>query len=191
MPLSCRQKDQKIKTGATVTHVWGNLKAACLKDRSEVYVLTNSYTPPAEGNFRDKCGSTSKPQAIECYSTVVGYVDRSSWMSTSYSMKWKTCSWTKKLFFWFTDLIIVTTVAYKRLKEQSLRCLILLARTQQPVEDKCCGHSVHQTALTCWMKYEVQQGLIFQKQHKYPNNPIGNVAAHFICTVFWVMAHWN
>jgi hypothetical protein len=41
----------KMKRGDIVTRVRGKLRAARWKDRRDVYILTNTYAPPVEGNF--------------------------------------------------------------------------------------------------------------------------------------------
>jgi hypothetical protein len=51
-----------------------SLSAVFWKGRLEVYVPTNFYTPPAEGNFRGKSGNPVKPLVIEDYNTHMGYV---------------------------------------------------------------------------------------------------------------------
>ena len=76
----------------------GDISAACLKDKCDLYIPTNMHSPQAEGNFCDESGHAVKPRVIEDYNTHMGYVDKSDRMVNSYGIARRTWKWTKKLF---------------------------------------------------------------------------------------------
>ena len=85
------------------------MTALVWKDRREVYILTNTDPPPAEGNFCDDSNRPVKPNIVERYNRHMGYVDISDRMSNSYSMSRRTFKWTTKIFFHFLDLTVVNS----------------------------------------------------------------------------------
>jgi hypothetical protein len=56
-----------MKRGDTATQARETLRAVRWKDRRDVYILTNIYAPPVEGNFTDESGQAIKPRAVEDY----------------------------------------------------------------------------------------------------------------------------
>jgi hypothetical protein len=60
-----------------------------LKDRWEVYMLTNMDLPPAERNFCDN-NLPMKPYILEWYNWHMNYIDSSDRMADSYLMSWCT-----------------------------------------------------------------------------------------------------
>jgi len=76
------------------------------KDKRDVYVLTNTHTPPVEGNFCDESGRAVKPSVITNYNAHMGYVDKSDRMANSYGIT-RTWKWIKKLFFHLTGMAIL------------------------------------------------------------------------------------
>ena len=67
----------KLKKGDVNVRTRGGLTALVWKDRREVYMLTNTDPPPAEGNFCDDSNRPVKPNIVERYNRHVGYVDNS------------------------------------------------------------------------------------------------------------------
>jgi hypothetical protein len=51
MPANFGPKQLKLKKGDIVSKVRDNLTAICWKDKRVVYMLSNIYPPPANGNF--------------------------------------------------------------------------------------------------------------------------------------------
>jgi len=99
----------KLKRGNVRVRTKGGLTALVLKDRREVYMLTNMDPTPAEGNFCDNSNCPLKPHIMEWYDQHMGYVDSSDRMANSYSMSPCNFKWTKKLFFHFLDLTVLNS----------------------------------------------------------------------------------
>ena len=78
-------------------------------NRQEVYKLTNTDPPPAEGNFCDNRKRPLKPHNVERYNRHMGYVDNSDCMANSCTMSWCTFKWTTKMFFHFLDLTVLSS----------------------------------------------------------------------------------
>jgi len=97
-------KQMKLKRGDIRVRTRGVLTALVWKDRREVYMLTNTDPPPAEGNFCDNSNRHAKPHSAERYNRHVSYVDSSDRMANSFSMNRRTFKWTTKLFFHLLDL---------------------------------------------------------------------------------------
>jgi hypothetical protein len=91
----------KLKKGDIVTRVKEHLSVVCLRDKCDVYVLTNMHSPPVGGNFRDESGHAVKPHVTEDYNAHMGFVDKSCGMVYSYGIARRTWNLTKKLFFHF------------------------------------------------------------------------------------------
>ena len=72
-----------------------------------MYVLTNTHSPPVEGNFTDDSGHAIKPRVVEDCNAYMGFVDKSDRMVNSYGITRRTWKWTKKLFFHLTDMTIL------------------------------------------------------------------------------------
>ena len=111
MPSDFRPKQMKLKRGDVRVRTRGGLTALVWKDKREVYMLTNTDPPPAEGNSCDDSNCPLKPNIVERYNRHMGYVDNSDGMANSYSMIRRTFKWTTKLFSHFLDL----TVRYRYL----------------------------------------------------------------------------
>jgi len=60
-------KQIKLKRGDARLKTRGGLTALVWKDRREVYMLTNTDPPPAEGNFCDNSNRPMKPHSAEWY----------------------------------------------------------------------------------------------------------------------------
>jgi len=60
-------KQIKLKRGDARLKTRGGLTALVWKDRREVYMLTNTDPPPAEGNFCDNSNCPMKPHSAEWY----------------------------------------------------------------------------------------------------------------------------
>jgi hypothetical protein len=80
MPQEFR-KTMKLTQGYIRTRVSGNLTAMIWKDKRHVNMLINMHHPPAEGNFHDEHGNTSKSLIIQDYNQHMGYVDKSDCMT--------------------------------------------------------------------------------------------------------------
>jgi hypothetical protein len=67
-------------------------------------MLTNIYSPPAEGNFCDNNGNALKPAIVEdynCTDTWAMWTKETEWqILNTISHKWK---WTRKLYFHLLD----------------------------------------------------------------------------------------
>jgi len=87
----------------------GGLTALVWKNRREVYMLTNTDPPSAEGNFCDNSNSHVKPHIVERYNQHMGHVDNSVRMANSYSMSRRTFKWATKLFFHLLDLRVLNS----------------------------------------------------------------------------------
>jgi hypothetical protein len=66
--------------GDLVTHVRGNLRAVCWKNRCDVYFLTKVYAAPVEGSFTDESAHLVKSCVTEEYHAYRGFVDKSDRM---------------------------------------------------------------------------------------------------------------
>jgi hypothetical protein len=76
-------KKPKLKRSDIRVRTRGNLTALVLKDRRDVYMLTNMDPPPPEGNFcENKC--PVKPHIMAQYNRHMGYVDHSDRMANTY-----------------------------------------------------------------------------------------------------------
>jgi hypothetical protein len=80
--------------GDIVTRVRRHLSVRW-KDKRDVYVLTNMYTPPF------------KPHVVEDYSAYLGLVDKSDRIVNSYGIARRTWKWTKKLFLHLLHMTIL------------------------------------------------------------------------------------
>jgi hypothetical protein len=108
MPPDFGSKILKLKDDIRVrTRV--DLTALVWKDKREVYILTNTYQPPTEGNFCDEHGNAPKTAIVDSYNTHMGYVDKRDRKANSYSISRRTFKWTKKLFFHLLDLAILNS----------------------------------------------------------------------------------
>jgi len=67
MPCDFGQKQLKLKRGDIRVRTRGVLTTLVLKDRREIYMLTNMDPPPAERNFCDKNNRLVKPHIMERY----------------------------------------------------------------------------------------------------------------------------
>ena len=65
MPHDFRPKRLKLKRGDIRVRTWGGLTLLVWKDRQEVYMLTNTDPPPAQGNFCDNSNRPMKPHIME------------------------------------------------------------------------------------------------------------------------------
>jgi len=102
-----------------------------------VYVLTNTHSPPVEGNFTDDSGHAIKPRVVEDCNAYMGFVDKSDRMVNSYGITRRTWKWTKKLFFHLTDMTILNAfvihkssggkMTHKSFREVLVQDLILLS----------------------------------------------------------------
>ena len=98
MPRDIGPKSMKMKRGDIATRVRGKLRAVHWKDRRDVYILTNMYAPPVEGNFTQESGQAIRLCVVEDYNAYMGFVDKSDRMVNSYGIARRTWKWTKKLF---------------------------------------------------------------------------------------------
>jgi hypothetical protein len=57
----------KLKSSDLKTKLKGNLRAILWKDKQNVNILTNTHSPPLEGNFCDEQGKAVKPAIIQDY----------------------------------------------------------------------------------------------------------------------------
>ena len=87
----------------------GGLTALVWKDRREVYMLTNTDPPPAEGNFCDNSNCSVKPHIVEQYNRHMDFVEISDHMANSYSMSRLNFKWTTKLFCHLLDLRVLNS----------------------------------------------------------------------------------
>jgi hypothetical protein len=101
-PVNLDQKKLKLKRGNVRVKTRGGLTALVRKDRREVYMLTNTDPPPAEGNFCDASNRPVKPHIVERHNWHMGFVDISERMANSYSMNRVTSSGPRNCFstFW-------------------------------------------------------------------------------------------
>jgi len=90
MPKDISSQAMKSKKGDIITRVRGNQSIVRWKDKRDVYVLTNTHTPPVEDNFCDESGHAVKPRVIEDYNAHMGYVDKSDRMVNSYGIARRT-----------------------------------------------------------------------------------------------------
>jgi len=67
MPHNFGPKQLKMKRGDVRVRTRGGLTTLFWKDRQEVYMLTNTDPPPAEGNFYDDSNHHMKPHIVEWY----------------------------------------------------------------------------------------------------------------------------
>jgi len=67
MPHDFGPKQFKLKRGYVRVRTRVGLTALLLKDRREVYMLTNMDPPPAKGNFCDNSNHPVKPHIVEWY----------------------------------------------------------------------------------------------------------------------------
>jgi len=109
MPCDFGPKPLKLKRGDLRVKTRGGLTAFVWKDRREVYMLTNTDPPPAEGNFCDNSNRPVKPHIVEQYNRHMGFVDISDHMANSYSMDRCKLKWTTKLFFHLLDLTVLNS----------------------------------------------------------------------------------
>ena len=86
MPHNFGPKQLKMKRGDVRVRTRGGLTTLFWKDRQEVYMLTNTDPPPAEGNFCDDSNHTMKPHIVERYNRHMSYVNNSDRMTNSYLM---------------------------------------------------------------------------------------------------------
>jgi hypothetical protein len=100
-------KSMKLGKGDIVTRVQRHLHVVHLKDKCDVYVLTNMHSPSVDGIFRDESGHALKPHVIKDYHAYMSFVDKSDRMVNSYRIAMRTWNWTKKLFFHFLDMTIL------------------------------------------------------------------------------------
>ena len=84
-----------MKRGDIATRVRGTLRAVRCKDRRDVYILTNTHTPPVEGYFTQESGQAIKPRAVEDYNAYMRFVDKSDRMVNIYGITCRTWQWTK------------------------------------------------------------------------------------------------
>jgi hypothetical protein len=75
MPWDIGPKSLKKKRN-TVTWVRGTLRAVCLKDRRDVYILTNMHAPCVEGKVTLESGQAIKPRVVEDNDAYMGFVDQ-------------------------------------------------------------------------------------------------------------------
>ena len=99
MPRDIGAKYLKMKRGDIATRIRGTLRAVWWKDRRDVYILSNMYAPPVEGNFTQISGQAIKPRVVEGYNAYMGFMDKSDRMVNSYGIASRTWKWTKNLFF--------------------------------------------------------------------------------------------
>ena len=97
-------KQTKVKRSDARLKTRGGLTALVWKDRREVYMLTNTDPPPAEGNFCDNSNRPMKPHSVEWYNWHMGYIDNSHHMANSNLMNRHSFKWTMKLSFHLMDL---------------------------------------------------------------------------------------
>jgi hypothetical protein len=110
MPRDFGPKQMKLKRGDIRERTRGSLTAALYgQDRREVYMLTNTNPPPAEGNFCDDCKCPMKLHTVQWYNWHIGYVENSGHMANTHSMSRRTFKWTTKLYFSFLDLTVLNS----------------------------------------------------------------------------------
>ena len=107
MPKDISSRAIKTKKGDIIKRVRGNQSIVRWKNKRDVYVLTNMYTTPVEGNFCNESGHVVKLRVIEDYNAHMRYVDKSDRMVNCYGIARRTWKWTKKLFFHLTDMAIL------------------------------------------------------------------------------------
>jgi hypothetical protein len=109
MPQDLSPKKMKLKRGDIHVRTRGDLTAMLLRDKRDIYMLTNIHDAPAEGNFCDGNGKAIKPPIVADYSRHVGFVDKGDRMANNYSICRRTLTWTNKLFFYLLDLAILNS----------------------------------------------------------------------------------
>jgi hypothetical protein len=77
-------KRLKLKRSDVSVKTMGGLTSLVLKDRREVYMLTNIDPPAAEGHFCDESNRPVKPHIVERYNRYMEYVNNSDRMANSY-----------------------------------------------------------------------------------------------------------
>jgi hypothetical protein len=106
-PQKLAQINDTEKKRYIITRVKGHVSVVCLKDKCDMYVLTNKHSPPVDGKFRDESGHAVKHHVIEDYNACMGFVDKSDRMVNSYGIAQRTWNWTKKLFLHLLDMTIL------------------------------------------------------------------------------------
>jgi hypothetical protein len=111
----------------------------CWKDKREVYVLSNTNIPPAEGNFKEDEKAVMH-LIIEDYLTHMDYFDLCDRMANSHSISKKTWKWMKKLLFYLLGPTILNSyilhkscegnMTHLNFREQLVRCLIVLSHEE-------------------------------------------------------------
>jgi len=96
-----------MKRGHIATRIRETLSAVHWNNRWDVYILTNMYASPGEGNFTQESDQAIKPHVVEDYNSYMGFVDKLDRMVNSYGIAHRTWKWTKKLFFHLTDMTIL------------------------------------------------------------------------------------
>jgi hypothetical protein len=91
-------KTLKFKPAGIRGRVRCNLTAVIWKDKRDLYILTNKYRPPTEGNFCDEQGKAGKPAIVTDYNRHMGYDDKGYRTANSYSIIPRTWKWTIDYF---------------------------------------------------------------------------------------------
>jgi hypothetical protein len=90
MPHDFVSKQLKFKRGDVMVKTRGGLTTLVWKDRGEVYMLTNTDSPPAKENFCDESNCPVTPHTIEWYKWHMRSMNNSNCMTNSYSMSPRT-----------------------------------------------------------------------------------------------------
>ena len=109
IPCDFGPKQMKLKRGDLRVRTRQGLSTLVWNDRWEVYMVTNMDPQPAQGNFCDDSNRSMKPHIVERYNQHMCYVNNSDRMDKSYSMRWWTFKWTKKLLFHLLDLKVLNS----------------------------------------------------------------------------------
>jgi len=83
MPQNLRPKTTKLKRADILVRTRADLTAILWRDKTEVCMLTNIHSAPAEGNFCNGGGKAVAPQIMTDYNHHTGYVDNGGRMANS------------------------------------------------------------------------------------------------------------
>ena len=99
----------RMKRGDTRVWTRDDLTAMVWRDKREVCLLTNIHDQPRDGNYRDEHVKAIKPAILVDYNHHMRHFDNVDRMGNSYTANSRTWQWTKKLFFYLLDLVILNS----------------------------------------------------------------------------------
>jgi hypothetical protein len=109
LPKDPRPKTLRLKYGDIRIRTWVDL-AVVWRDKRDVCLLTVVHSPPREDNYCNELGNVIKPPIVADYNCLMGHVDNSDRMASSYIACHRNMEVDKKkLFFNLLDLAIVNS----------------------------------------------------------------------------------